>query len=454
MNAVRLAVASKTGILQGVELKYPHQPALSLTLPSEGPFVPVAVAYAENAGKAFAFGSREIYCLALSTEEIFTYLSRVLGPGQHVDIQVQHGLYFLGLRFLFRPSQLNLRVFNLTAKTPLDGGQGLDELGLFAVSRMVDSLRLTSEPDGRMGLTVLVERIYQEKTTPCNQPIPVACNWTVSPAGREEIQFFASLVTAHYPAWQYPGFLKFPGKMADMIASGDWQAALAVGESGAVSGGVLWTWMSERLIEMVGPFLFPQNQPSGMAAALVEHVIEWTAKTKAVGLFCRRDSNQSIPPGFELLGQTTAPAHGGRKPFENYAYRQMHEDTGTTVFGHPALQDFLRQDYERLILPRELRVIPFQGTSMGENAVLTCDYSKVRSQATLRGLCFGSDAVPVLQEHLVQFQDQNLQTVLFEMDLGIPWHSAFVPALLETGFVPRMIVPYAGKADTAIFQKE
>jgi hypothetical protein len=40
------------------------------------------------------------------------------------------------------------------------------------------------------------------------------------------------------------------------------------------------------------------------------------------------------------------------------------------------------------------------------------------------------------------------------MDLGIPWQSAFVPALLETGFVPRMIVPYAGKADTAIFQKE
>ena len=431
----------------------PHPAEISLRVTSETSFLALAVAFAGSAGKAYGFGGRELHILELGAEEIFTWLCRVLGPVEPVEFRAGNGIYRLALRFLFKPSPLNLSVLNLTAKAPIESGEGLEDLGLFVVARLVDALKLTRESDGRTCLSVVVERRYAEETIAYSSELRPARSWRIQPADREAVQFFAALVKAHYLPAHYPGFMNYPGQAADMITAGDLRAAVAVAESGAVCGGILWRWVSEKMIEMLGPFLFPPTQPPAIAQALMDHLVEWTAKTPAVGILCQCQASQPIPAQFDLLGTAIGPSTGQPAGDQAYGFRQLREDEGSAVCCHPALEAFLRREYDRLALPRALRVIPCQGTGVPEPAVLTCETNRARGQVVLKGLRFGQDAAANLREHLAMLAEQNVLTILFELDLGVAWQTAFAPALLETGFVPRMIVPWAGEADTVIFQK-
>jgi hypothetical protein len=427
---------------------------VSLSVSGDIAFLPLAVSFAENAGEAYGFGEHELYSLRLCAEEVFIFLCRVLGTSEPVQIIARNGIYRLTLRFLFKPSSLNLRVLNMTAKAPLEKGEDLDDLGLFVAARMVNRLKLSSETDGRTSLSVEIERSYSEETKPCLDAVPMANAWSIHPVDSVEIQFLSALVKANCPAAQYPDFLNYPGKAADMIASSDLKAAAAVTDNGAICGGVLWTWLSDKMVELHGPFVFPATQPPALVSALIDYLVEWTAKTPAVGIVCRRELDQEIPGGFDLLGEAIGQSAGLASGRQSFAIRLLREDEGAVVYCHPMLEAFLRQQYDRLVLPRVLRVIPCLGTGMSEHSVFACETRKDRCQVILTGLYFGQDVAANLQEHLAMFAEQSLQTIFFEVDLGVSWQSAFVPALMEAGFVPRMVVPYAGRSDTVIFQRK
>ncbi len=426
---------------------------ISLRVLTEISFLPLAVSFAKTAGTAYGFGEDELRNLQLSAEEVFCWLCRLLGPTETAEICARNGIYRLTLRFLFEPSELNLRVLNLTAKAPIGPDEDPEELGLFVVARIVDEMKLASEKDGRTCLEVQVNRRYAEETIASPGQLIPAQSWRIQQADRELIQFFAARVKAHYSAAEYPSFLNFPGQAADMILAGDLRGALAVTESGVLCGGILWRWASDRMIEMLGPFSFPPTQSPVLAEVLMEHLVEWAAKSPAFGILCRRGAGQPMPAGFELLGRIHGAA-GDRPPMdESSGFRHLREDEGMAVCCHSLLESFLRGEYGRLALPREVRAIPFQGTADPEPTVFTTKTARARGEVRLKGLCFGPDAAEQLREHLRLFAEQKLSTVLFELDLGVSWQSAFVPALLETGFVPRMIIPCLGKADTVVFQK-
>lgn len=289
----------------------------------------------------------------LGAEDIFSYLCRAIGPEQPIQIDIDHQRYCLALRFFCPAAPLQLRLLNVTARSPLERGEASDDFDLFTVSRMVDALRVTREPDGRICLAVVVERRYSEKTKPDPGEAGPAPTWQVRAAGPADLPCLAARVTAHYPEAQYPGFLLYPGKAADVIAAGAWQAACAVGEQGVLLGGVLWHALSPQTLEMCGPFLFPPTQPAELGAALVEYVLEATAKTEALGILARRYEGQPMPAGFEPLGTLRTRAADGPAAEVLPIYRQLHEDLGTVVYAHPALEAFLRQEFARLVLPLE-----------------------------------------------------------------------------------------------------
>ena len=433
-------------------MQSPHSPEVSLCVVSQPSFLALAVSFADTVAQAYGFGEAERHRLELSAEEIFTWLCRILGRAEPVEIRAHNGIYRLTLEYLFRPSALNLRVLNLTAKPPTESGEGIEDLGLFVVARTVDSLTLTRQRDGRADLTVVVERRYEETPVAIPAPGTLVQSWQFRPAGREDIQFFAVLVRAYYATADYPRCLNFPGQAADMLAAGDLHAALAGADGDALCGGVLWQWISDQMIELLGPFVFPPGQPPALTEALIEQVIIGAAKTTAIGILCRREAGQPVPDGFDLLGTIHGRSTEPLARDQVWAVRQLHEDEGAAVCCHPMLEAFLRGEYERLALPRQLRVIPFAATG-NEPSVLTCATDRARGQVWLKALCFGPDAAANLREHLALFAEQHPAAILFELDLGVPWQSAFAPALLETGFVPRMVVPCAGQGDTVIFQK-
>jgi hypothetical protein len=64
------------------------------------------------------------------------------------------------------------------------------------------------------------------------------------------------------------------------------------------------------------------------------------------------------------------------------------------------------------------------------------------------------DARKNLLAHLALFRQEGLAGVFFEMDLGLPWHAEFTAPLLDTGFSPRLVIPYGGDGDILVFQAE
>jgi hypothetical protein len=74
--------------------------------------------------------------------------------------------------------------------------------------------------------------------------------------------------------------------------------------------------------------------------------------------------------------------------------------------------------------------------------------------ATLRPIRFGADANQNLAAHIALLQKESFQRIFFEMDLGAAWQTRFAPALIDCGFQPRLVLPYAGAGDLVVFQWE
>jgi hypothetical protein len=122
------------------------------------------------------------------------------------------------------------------------------------------------------------------------------------------------------------------------------------------------------------------------------------------------------------------------------------------VFCHPELERFLRHEYARLVLPRKLHLTARAERNVGGSSVLICDFRAGGREVLLRPVMFGPDACQNLLEHQRWLHERGVDFVLVELDLGVPWQTAMAPILLETGFSPRMVIPYGGRSDTVLFQ--
>jgi hypothetical protein len=426
-------------------------PQLSLRVLRDTRYVPAAAALAANAGEAFGFGEKEQSYLRLSVEDGLGYLCAVADADEPIEIEMRGDVHCMQLRFRCSLKESNLRVLNLTAKPPVENGEATRDLELFTVSRIADRVWLAWEPNGQVSLSIVIDRIYAEPTQPHAGNISPAFDWRIEPASPESIQTAAAIAVAHCTEQQYPAFFRFPGQAADVIASGDWQAALAVTSGSEVAGVVLWTRNNSRMVELRGPLLFPQSQPPAMAAGLIEHVIRNVARTTAIGIVNRSTGLASAPAGFEVLG-TLAACGAEASTVDTFSFRGLVEDAGTSVFCHPELERFLRHEYARLVLPRKLHLTARAERNVGGSSVLICDFRAGGREVLLRPVMFGPDACQNLLEHQRWLHERGVDFVLVELDLGVPWQTAMAPILLETGFSPRMVIPYGGRSDTVLFQ--
>ncbi len=84
--------------------------------------------------------------------------------------------------------------------------------------------------------------------------------------------------------------------------------------------------------------------------------------------------------------------------------------------------------------------------------VLSAEFDRGASQVTLRPVWWGLDSEENVANHVRVLRDEGMSGILFEIDLGKPWHSRFTTALFSAGFEPRLVLPYAGKGDLVVFQ--
>lgn len=207
--------------------------------------LPVVLSYVEKASNIFGLGKNETLQLTLATEEIFVYLCKYVCPGAAINIECFNGIYYIKVSFRFSASALNLSGLNITATISLERESALEEMGLIIATRFVDRLKIIKGNHNEIDLTIIKEKMYpkglkQEIINPQSME-----NFTLEEPDSEMLKILALMVEKYCQGVRKPTLFKYPGKIADMVASGEYQAFVALNERKEIGGGILFSQRNE-----------------------------------------------------------------------------------------------------------------------------------------------------------------------------------------------------------------
>lgn len=419
---------------------------VELLIPLRREMLPVAVGCAEQTAQAFGFGKQEQLSLSLAIEELFAFLVAQEVTQETFKVICRHGGYYLEAACFFSRRALPGKMLNMTARLSLEDENSLAEIGLLLAARTVDYLDIVMVKDGGMGIYLGVEKRYPEVTPEAFSQLPQK-GYDVCAPGKEEIKQFARLVT-HFYAGEAPAFCRFPGKLADMLDSGEYDAVVVRDEKGNIGGGFVWQ-SKGKMAEGYGPYVFAAQD--GLNVLLVEGALARLART---GLLCMtiRQPTAQVPKGyFEPVGEYCFMAPDGTASCRTALYRQLEEDNGMAVFVHPLIEAFIRERYALLALPRQLRQAVYEGEGRLSHSAISTGVDRRQSSATLSVLIAGEDTEENLIRHTAALRNEGIKNILFELDLAKAEEVQLVPAILAAGFKPQLIIPWGGQGDTAVF---
>ncbi len=427
------------------------KPETALDLYGDAVFLPVVTSCVEKSARAFGMDDTGSLSLTLAAEEIFSYLCRFVVPHRPVRIVCRTGGYYVDVEFLFPARDFDMRAFNITACLSTDDETCLEETGLLIASRMVDRFKF-SEHDNFLRLLLTKERDYPDPFSDA-PPLPSALEeFVVRVPDAEEIKAVVGLIMAGEESYGIPHGLRSPGRLVDMVASGDYQVAVAADRASHIGGAIAWHREGTGMVECYGPYVFNQRSETEMARTLMDHCLGAIARQDVRGLINRHPTPHLPREYFEELG-SAFQCGTDCVPVELAAYyRQLEEDPGSTVWSHPDLKDFLEDQYRRLILPREIKDSQYAGEESSPFSVLSAEFYRTRQRVTLRPVWWGTDSEKTVGEHVKTLTKEGISFIFFEMDLGRAWHCHFTPSLLNNGFEPRFVLPYAGRGDLVVFQ--
>lgn len=442
-------------------MEKPTQLKTAVTFPIHDEFSELARSFTETSAAAFGLGERETRQLVLAVEEFFAHICRRFGSDRPIGLEMFNGIHFLRLRMSIQTDRIDLsQLWPVIREYDPADLQSMEKLGLSVGLSSLDRLKLTIADNRAIILDLFKEKAYPplgpDDGGPAGESPRGDAFDLVSPSAGD-LKHFTARVN-RLEGLVLPTFLKYPGKVVDMHAAGELNAGVAVFRGAFPAGGVLWRWVGRKLVEVFGPYVFAPDPPPEIAGALLDHCLHNITRTGAVGLLCRFTPPGLVTPQFEVLGQDGCwEYHPGDSALTVY-YRQLEEDAGSMVFCHPRVRAFLRAEYDRLLLPREIVTLEDQGEMQAEHSLMTSDLFLTAHTAVCRGLVLGRDIRLYLGKLLNLFRTFRHQVagrggVLFEMDLGNSHETAFTPALLEAGFTPSMVVPNAGRGDLLIFHR-
>ncbi len=425
--------------------------SLTLGVQAEPRLLPVLLQFVEQSVLAFGMGRQETLRLVLACEEVFVYLSREVCPGQTLAVESRNGLYCATVTFQFPASELRLRGLNIARPLGTDLDTFSTDAGLVIASRSVDRLTVTSEQGGAVRLAMRVDKEYEQVSPSLSLPREGG-EWTVTEGEQETVKLFASMAAGLSRGIMVPPFLHFPGKVVDMVASGDCRVLLALDRGQVPKGGILVQPVNEKTVLAYGPYTFRAEEEKEVGGRLLEACIGAVARTRAVGIISVTGLSEWARAYFEVLGAVPYVEEEGGRRLVTFAYRHLHEDAGLVVWSHPDLVPFLREQHERLFLARDIRITRHLGERRGGASILSAELMRGRREAILRPLWLGDDMAQNVGRHVGLLEGEGFVNLFFEIDLGVPWHAEAIPAVLAARFVPRLILPCAGLSDLLLFQ--
>ena len=417
-------------------------------------FLPLVLSVVENGCRALGAGKTETLKLMLSSEEIFSHLASVLPKKTLLQLGISTGIYYDQVEMSVPAANIDFQALNLTASVSPEREGDLEEMGLLIAARSVDHLRILKNEKGGITFRIIKERTYPEAEAMPDLKMPeTARDMTIMTAESEALKTFVYFLNKQYRHEAFPNAFAYPGKLVDMVKNGTYGSLIAQESvKGTLYGGVIWHVLNKRMVECFGPYVFVERGQEGVTRALLDGVVGKIARTRALGLI-NRFPPREMPAGyFEQLGTIrdfTETAEGREYP---YYYRLLDEDLGSKVWATPEIESFLKAACQRLVLPREIVITHDEGEHLPAHSVLATEFEHPMKRATLRPMLLGKDKAEILNSHVAALGGEAIGNILFELDLGISSNALWIPVLIQQNFVPRVLLPYAGKGDTIVFQ--
>jgi hypothetical protein len=407
---------------------------VTLSIPFDVAMIPVVTGFVENSGGAFGLGKRECLSLTLAAEEVFAFIAATGDPDREIQIICHNYGYYVEMAFQLKSGILPLETFNLTLNPTVDKAEDVDRLGLILASRTVDRLAVD-----RVGKDTFILRFIMDKRYPVPEPVILPepnGRFQVREADYATISELSMRILSGY-ADSAVSFLKIPGKLLDMVKSGDYEALVALNEKGQVGGGVVFG-KNLQMSEAYGPFVFTGDDR--IPQMLAEMMIEKLGRTKdTVCLTIMAPTPQTPLDYFERLP-------GGA------VYRQLLEDDGARVFAHPLIKSFLNGFYQDLALPRMIQDVAHMGEELAQHSAIAAAIDRQGRKSELTLLSAGQNLEENLRAHLKLLQTQEIGEISYWMRLGAAEEVIMAPQVLAAGFEPVMVLPWARQGDVAVFR--
>lgn len=424
---------------------------LKLEVSAVKSYLPVVTRFVESAAKVSEMGRPDCLSLSLAAEEIFIYLCKFVCPDKSLEIHCHNGFYYARILFSFSSTKLDLSGLNITGAAISDPEEDLGAIGLLIASRSVDHLHVTVEKNNRILLSLTKEKsypAYEEKHPVISQ----AENLVTETPNTEKLKEFAAITSQYYAPPYTPSFFSYPGKLVDMVQSGEYSAIVALNEKREIAGGILLYFLTEKIVQIFGPYCFLKARKREIDEALLESCISRVARTKAIGLFSIWGLPETLQNHFERLG-TFCFREAGKPPVDLASfYRLLHEDPGFEVWSASTLKEYLERQYRQLALARSIKTSRHMGETISGASLFSTEIHRDRAAVTLRPLLAGNDYAENIERHLRFLRDDSFVNIYVELDMGIAWHTGLTDALLASNFRPGILLPFAGKADLMIFQ--
>ena len=421
---------------------------LRLELPARRGYLSIATSFAEQASLAFGLKGRDSLALPLAVEEIVAAFS---DQGLPLKMEARCGLYYSEIHLTLPYTELSLEKLNLTAS--VGGEQDLEAVGWMLAARVVD--RLTVENQGQRTTHFRLRKLhpYPELDGEVSMPAPGSRVADIRIAGGQELILFGRRVLEKRRlVGLHTLLLSPPARLADMVESGDFEAILAFSERGDPIAGVIIDRTTPRLARAYGPYLV--EAPAEVVEQLFHAALRHLARTPVEGVMTE-SASQNIPDAeVERLGGRRLRLPDGFDLQLHAYFRNLREDHGQQSWATPWLENYLRDEYRRLHMPRDVqawRAVP--GSVPALPSVISCDFRQVVSECVMRPVLAGQDMTENLASHLSLLDSEGILNAFFELDLGQPFHLAFAQSLQSNGFQPAYLLPCAGKGDLLMLER-
>jgi hypothetical protein len=266
----------------------------------------------------------------------------------------------------------------------------------------------------------------------------------------ENLKVFVRSIAGRYDPFIYPQDFRYPGKVVDMVESGEYGVLVATDRKGRIAGGMVWRSSGPSMIECYGPYVFVEDGRRKVGEELVTGLISAIGRSEAVCLM-NRYSTEDLPQGyFEELGTIDFVSNGEKRPW-HFLFRQLKEDPGCRVYADAGMEEFLNSQYKRHFLAREIVPVRYEGEKQNAHSVFGASFQHSQNLVVLSPLWDGADARENLARHIDALRSEGIANILFRIDLGYGWHARLYPVIEANGFVPAIIIPYRGKADYVFF---